>query len=70
MYEDPKFKKYLEYISLGGEIAVAFSVPIIAGYWLDVKYSISPWGVFSGVFVGMMLMVGILVRLIKNIDDN
>jgi F0F1-type ATP synthase assembly protein I len=70
LFEDPKFKKYLEYLSLGGEIAVAFSTPILVGYFFDVKFETSPWGVLSGVLLGILLMIGIFVRLIKNVSKN
>ena len=70
MFEDPKFKKYLEYLSLGGEIAIALAAPILAGYFMDVKFGISPWGVLSGVLIGILLMISMFVRLIKNFSDN
>jgi len=70
LFEDPKFKKYLEYMSLGGEIAIAFSAPILAGYFFDVKFETSPWGILSGILIGILLMISIFVRLIKNFSDN
>ncbi|WP_069132446.1 AtpZ/AtpI family protein [Rhodohalobacter halophilus] len=69
MVEDPRFKKYLEYLSLGGEIAVSFSLPILIGYFMDVRFETSPWGVLGGVAVGMFLMIGMFIRLIKNVGE-
>lgn len=69
MFEDPRFKKYSEYLSLGGEIAVSFSVPILIGYFLDVRFDTSPWGVLGGVALGMILMIGMFVRLIKKVGE-
>lgn len=69
MFEDPRFKKYLEYMSLGGEIAVSFSVPILIGYFLDEQFGTSPWGVLGGVALGMTLMIGMFIRLIKNVGE-
>lgn len=69
MFDDPRFKKYLEYLSLGGEIAVSFSAPILIGYFLDVRFETSPWGVLSGVAIGMILMIGMFIRLIKNVGE-
>ncbi|WP_416221585.1 AtpZ/AtpI family protein [Rhodohalobacter sp.] len=57
-------------MSLGGEIAIAFSTPILAGYFIDVKFETSPWGVLTGVLIGILLMISMFVRLIKNISDN
>ncbi|WP_370647606.1 AtpZ/AtpI family protein [Rhodohalobacter sp. 614A] len=66
MFNDPKNRKYLEYASLGVEIAASFAVPILAGYWLDEKFQTSPWFLLSGIFLGIVLMLAIFIRIARD----
>ncbi|MEX0649233.1 MAG: AtpZ/AtpI family protein [Balneolaceae bacterium] len=68
MPENPKSGKYLEYISLGGEIAVAFSAPMLLGYWADSTFGTSPWALLSGIFIGVILMLAIFARVIRGMN--
>ena len=68
MFQDPNFKKYLEYIGLGAEIAVALCAPIFFGYWLDLRWDTSPWMLLAGIFMGILILITIFSRLIKNIS--
>lgn len=69
MIKDPKNRKYLEYASLGVEIAASFSIPIIVGYWLDERYQTSPWLLLFGILIGMVLMLAIFVRIARDTDN-
>jgi F0F1-type ATP synthase assembly protein I len=66
LFKDPVHKKYLEYIGLGAEIAVALSLPILAGYWADTVYNTSPFLLLAGIGVGILIMIGIFSRIIRN----
>ncbi|MCC5908508.1 MAG: AtpZ/AtpI family protein [Balneolaceae bacterium] len=47
---------------------MAFSLPILLGYWLDVRYNTSPWLFFCGVLLGIVLMIAIFARMIRNLN--
>jgi F0F1-type ATP synthase assembly protein I len=64
----PDHKKYLEYIGLGVEIAVAFTLPMLIGFWADSRYDSSPWFLISGILLGMILMIAIFLRVIRNMN--
>jgi len=66
LFKDPVHKKYLEYIGLGAEIAVALSVPILAGYWADTFFETSPILLLAGIGVGIVMMLGIFSKVIRN----
>lgn len=66
MSEDDK--SYLEYLSLGLEIAVGLFAPILIGLWLDLKWDLTPWLTLSGVVVGMLIFAGTLSRLIRKFN--
>lgn len=63
-------KNYIKYAGLGLEIAVALSTPILAGYWADTKLNSSPYLLLTGIFVGLALLVGMFVRLSKDVNSN
>jgi len=67
LLQDPNFKKYVEYLGLGAEIAVALCVPIFLGYWLDLRWDTSPWMLLAGIFLGIGVLIGIFARVIKNV---
>jgi F0F1-type ATP synthase assembly protein I len=62
------YRKYLEYLGLGAELAVAISLPILLGFWLDSRYDTSPWFLLSGILLGMVLMLAIFLRIIRNMN--
>jgi F0F1-type ATP synthase assembly protein I len=68
IFDDPKYRKQAALLGLGAEIAVAFSAPILIGYWLDNYFNTAPWLLIAGVFVGLLLMFSIFWRLIKQTE--
>ena len=70
MLNDPKYKKYLEYITLGGEIAVAFTAPILVGFWMDSSFNTTPWALLSGILLGLCLMLIIFLRIIRDMKNS
>lgn len=68
MKSDPKFKKYLEYLTLGGEIAVAFTFPMLLGYWLDSVFDSSPWLLLTGILIGVLLLLSMFFRIARNLN--
>lgn len=69
LFSDPKHKKYLEFLGLGLEIAVALAAPILFGYWLDIQWETSPWMLFAGIILGFVLMAGIFSRVIRKMNN-
>ncbi|MEX2435194.1 MAG: AtpZ/AtpI family protein [Balneolaceae bacterium] len=65
MLKDPNLKKYAEYLSLGTEIALSVSVPILVGYWIDQMFEFSPVFTLIGVLLGIVLIILIFMRLIR-----
>lgn len=61
--------KYAEYLSLGLEIAVGITAPILIGYWLDTYFNTSPWLLLAGCIVGMVNIFIILFRLSKKLNE-
>jgi F0F1-type ATP synthase assembly protein I len=59
----------LKYLSLGSEIAVGLSAPIIAGYWLDTYTGTSPLFLLLGIALGITIMIYMLVRLSSDLDN-
>ena len=68
LFNDPKHKKYLEFLGLGLEIAVALAAPILIGYWLDVRWDSSPRMLFAGIILGFVFMAGIFSRVIRKMN--
>lgn len=68
MLSDPRLKAYLEYLTLGTEIAVSAGGPILIGYWLDMKFGTMPWITLSGVLTGIVLFFFVIFRVIRKID--
>ena len=60
----------MEFIGLGLEIAVALSAPILMGYWLDLKWSTSPWMLLTGVLLGLIFLTGIFSRVIRKVNSD
>lgn len=40
-------------LSLGGEIALSITIPILIGLWLDKKFSLQPIGIILGIVFGL-----------------
>ena len=57
---------YRSYLSLGTEIALSLSLPIILGSFVDGYFGIKPIGVLSGVILGLILFFFRIVRLLKD----
>ena len=62
-------ENYLKYLSLGTEIAVGLSAPIIAGYWIDEYASSSPLFLLLGIAVGITIMIVMLIRLSSDLNN-
>jgi len=63
-------KSYFKYAGLGLEIAVALSAPILGGYWADTKLNTSPYLLLTGIFIGLSLLIGMFIRLSKDVNSN
>ena len=59
-------KQCREYLSLGTEIALSLSVPIILGSYADGYVDSKPFGVIIGALIGILLFFLRILRLIKN----
>jgi F0F1-type ATP synthase assembly protein I len=59
-------KQYREYLSLGAEIALSLSVPIILGSYADGYVDSEPFGVIIGALIGILLFFLRILRLIKD----
>ncbi|MBN2731547.1 MAG: AtpZ/AtpI family protein [Balneolaceae bacterium] len=70
MSEKSTFSKYAPYLSLGLEIAVGISLPILIGYWLDEYFETSPWLLLVGCVLGMINVFVIIFRLSKKLNDD
>ena len=57
---------YRAYLSLGTEIALLLSLPIIIGSFVDRYFDIKPIGILSGVILGLILFFFRIVRLLKD----
>lgn len=65
MLQDPKLREYLQYLSLGTEIAVGLSAPVILGYWMDSRWDTSPWFLLTGIITGIAILIGTIVRIVR-----
>lgn len=63
MTDRKKPTDYVEYLSLGGEIAAGLFVPIFLGYWVDRYFETSPWLLLVGCVVGMVNIFILIFRL-------
>jgi len=59
---------YVEYISLGGEIAGSMLLPILIGYWLDNYFGTDPWLLLIGVFVGVVNVFILIFQLSNRLN--
>jgi len=70
LFKDPKLREYIQYLSLGTEIALGLSLPILFGYWIDTITDSSPWFLLLGIFIGLGLMAGTIIRIIRKQDHH
>ena len=68
MFKDKGLKNYLEYLTLGSEIAFTISAPILIGFWIDSRYDTSPWFILGGVLLAMLMLVIMLIRLNRKLN--
>ena len=54
--------------TLGLEFAVAEILGVVFGFWLDKKYSSSPWFLVAGALFGFMLGMYIVWRRAKEME--
>jgi ATP synthase protein I len=59
---DQRFPGWVRYSGVGLELAGAIAGLALLGYWIDGKFGTSPWGILTGVVVGL---VGGLYNLVK-----
>jgi len=59
---------YLQYLSLGVEIAAGLSIPILAGYWIDRSWDTLPWFTFLGILIGVAIMLIIMIRTARDVS--
>lgn len=63
MKDGKKTTDYIEYLSLGGEIAAGIAIPIFIGYWLDSYFDTSPWLLLIGCVVGIVNIFILIFQL-------
>ncbi len=68
--KDPGNRQYIQYISLGVEIAAGLSIPILAGYWIDRRWDTMPWFTFLGILIGIATMLLIMIRVARDVSGN
>ncbi|MBK98259.1 MAG: hypothetical protein CL672_05645 [Balneola sp.] len=59
-------KPYRIYLSLGSEIALLLSLPIILGNYIDEYFEVKPFGLISGALVGIILFFFRIFHLLKD----
>jgi F0F1-type ATP synthase assembly protein I len=57
-----RFPEWLRYSGSGLELAASVGGFALVGYWIDRHYTTSPWGLVSGLILGM---VGGFYNLVK-----
>ena len=57
-----RFPGWVRYSGVGLELAGATAGLAFLGYWIDGKYGTAPWGILSGVLIGI---VGGLYNMVK-----
>ena len=60
-------KPYRTYLSLGSEIALLLSLPIILGSYIDEHFEVKALGLISGALLGIILFFFRIFRLLKNL---
>ncbi len=70
MNDQKKPTDYIEYLSLGGEIAIGISLPIFIGYWLDNYFDSSPWLLLVGCVVGIVNIFILIFQLSNRLNKD
>lgn len=60
----------MEYLGLGAEITVSLAGPMIGGYYIDVYFDSSPIGILSGILIGMILFIMMVIRIARNLNSD
>lgn len=68
--KDSDDRRYLQYLSLGVEIAAGLSIPILVGYWIDSSWETMPWFTFLGIIMGVSTMLMIMIRVARDVSGN
>lgn len=68
MKERKKPTDYIEFLSLGGEIAAGILLPIFIGYWLDSWLETSPWLLLVGCVVGIVNIFILIFQLNERLN--
>lgn len=71
--DDERFQDYFgrsvralsDYIGMGFQIAASFAFFVLLGYWADGKLGTSPLLLLAGVLVGMVGMVLVLMKALR-----
>jgi len=66
--ERKKPTDYIEFLSLGGEIAAGILLPIFIGYWLDSWLETSPWLLLVGCVVGIVNIFILIFQLNERLN--
>ncbi|MDZ7682564.1 MAG: AtpZ/AtpI family protein [Fodinibius sp.] len=69
MSDEKNATDYIEYLSLGGEIAAGILVPIFIGYWLDEWLATSPWLLLIGCLVGIINIFILIFQLSDRLNN-
>jgi len=60
---------YIEFLSLGGEIAAGILLPMFIGYWLDQWLNTSPWLLLTGCVVGIINIFILIFQLNDRLNN-
>lgn len=63
-------KKYIRYLSLGIEIAAGLSIPILLGFWLDLRWDTLPWLTLLGILLGIGSFASTIIRLNRDLTKD
>lgn len=63
MTDRKKPTDYVEYISLGGEIAAGLLIPMLLGYWADSYFETNPWLLLVGCLIGIVNIFILIFQL-------
>ena len=62
MSADRRLPGWVRYSGVGLELAGAIAILAFVGYWIDGRFGTSPWGILSGVAIGL---VGGLYNMVR-----
>ncbi len=70
MLKGTESRDYLQYLSLGAEIAAGLSIPILIGYYLDTRLDTSPWFLLLGALLGIGVLILTSIRLARKLGQD